>query len=171
MDCKWRNLPCCICKWASVSPDKQLIPAEVVEESLQPWLRYLGLRPADYGCLLLGVAFNATADPSFPDGRIWCGAGLMGQMMCLNYETNRVAVLQRSTTVWDISNWINLIIQLQLYLECYRKSYNRRRTTKFQCIVTFRVGSCVNGRVLLTCVLAVDVSKAADRVSITDVYE
>mmetsp|Transcript_8035 Transcript_8035/g.19767 ORF Transcript_8035/g.19767 Transcript_8035/m.19767 type:complete len:418 (-) Transcript_8035:271-1524(-) len=86
------------------SPDKQLIPAEFVEDSLQPWL-YTEQFQTDYGYLWLYRPFNTTADPTFPDGGLWCGAGLMGQMLCLNYDTNRVAVLQRSNTVWDIENW------------------------------------------------------------------
>lgn len=86
------------------SPDKQLIPAEFVEDSLHGWL-FSEMLGADYGYLWIYRPFNSTADPSMPDGGLWCGAGLMGQMMCLDYETNRVAVLQRSNTVWDANNW------------------------------------------------------------------
>ena len=85
------------------STDKQLIPAEFVKESLQPWL-YSTSFSRDYGYLWLYTAFNTTHDSTLPDGGMWCGAGLMGQMMCLNYETNRVVVLQRSNSAWDAGN-------------------------------------------------------------------
>eukprot|EP00531_Pseudo-nitzschia_arenysensis_P010480 CAMPEP_0116147996 /NCGR_PEP_ID=MMETSP0329-20121206/18086_1 /TAXON_ID=697910 /ORGANISM="Pseudo-nitzschia arenysensis, Strain B593" /LENGTH=411 /DNA_ID=CAMNT_0003644029 /DNA_START=66 /DNA_END=1301 /DNA_ORIENTATION=- len=86
------------------SPDKELISAEFVTESLTPHF-YADAFLAPFGYLWVYRPFNTTADPSLPDDGMWCAAGLMAQYACVNFKTNRVTVLQRSNTLWDVENW------------------------------------------------------------------
>ncbi len=87
------------------SPDKELLPAEFVTESLKPHFYALQF-DAYFGYLWQYKAFNTTEDPSLPDDGMSCAAGLLGQYACINFKTNRVVVLQRSNSIWDAGNWM-----------------------------------------------------------------